>query len=71
MKAMDFNQFVKKVTDLGYRIDHSAKHHLVVDAEGKKVAYFAVSHAKGAKKYVKAGYVKSVFESLKNQEETK
>ena len=64
MKAMDLADFKKKIKELGYFVETSTKHHMIVDKDGKRITIFAVSHKKGGKPYVKAPYVKRCLQEI-------
>jgi hypothetical protein len=69
MKPMDFSRFKRWIARNGYSVGRSKKHHVILDAEGKVVAWFAVSHKKGGKAYVKGVYVAHIQQTLGLEEE--
>ena len=66
-KPMDYSQFKKTVTKAGWRIEPTAKHHAVLDDNNKKLMVFAIHHASGAKRFIKAYYVQQLNELLKEK----
>lgn len=64
MKPMDYNQFRKWIVGSGYSIGTSTKHHVILDADDKVVAWFAVSHKQGGKKYIKGAYIANIKRKL-------
>ena len=56
--AMDLDKFIKEVKAKGYTVRLDTKHRSAIcDRDGREVAYFSVSHRKGAKDFVKPCYV--------------
>ncbi|MCE2930558.1 MAG: hypothetical protein LW809_04110 [Vampirovibrionales bacterium] len=58
MKPLNEKEFEKLVKRYGCRIQPTSKHYEILGPDDVKVMVFAVSHAKGAKRYVKVFYVK-------------
>lgn len=61
---MDLNQFEKWIKELGLKIQPTKKHHRVVRPDGQTVAYFAITHRPGAKRYVKPSYIKAIKDEM-------
>jgi hypothetical protein len=60
MKPMDWADFEKWIRANGFTVGFSTKHHVILDADGAIVARFAVSHKKGAKRFVKPIYLRQL-----------
>jgi hypothetical protein len=58
MKPLNEKEFEKLVKSHGCKIQSTTKHHEILGRDGSKLMVFAISHAKGSKRYVKAFYVK-------------
>ena len=64
MKPLNEKDFERLVKKYGCKIQHTTKHYEILGPEDLKLMVFAVSHAKGAKRYVKAFYVKQFLKSM-------
>lgn len=69
MKPLSLNDFKKLVRQQGWKVVHSTKHHMVVDAGGLVIFRFAVSHAKCKKQEVKGVYVKQFLKLIEQHKE--
>jgi hypothetical protein len=58
MKPLNEKEFEKLVKSYGCKIKSTTKHYEILGRDNSKLMVFAVSHAKGSKRYVKPFYIK-------------